>query len=229
MVVVPAATMPCEEDKTQEWTNVESSSDSFNEEEEDDNNIFHPDDEIIVDPKESMEAPIKRVSTPPKDGVIIIVGEYRNTSTNSRLAGKRYHPQNRSSHRPTIPTNNPTSVPSTPTRQTRPSTTQNLNRLRPRHRTRHLLLPLYPQFYILILLRSHLLLQIPFLRPLHVPQSNQSSLLRRVSPRNLLQRTLLAPHRQHRLLYISLAPPHHRKGTTSNAAFPRRILFESGV
>ena len=67
MVVVPATTMPCEEDKTQEWTTVESSSDSFNEEEEDDNNIFHPDDEIIVDPKESMEAPIKRVSTPPKD------------------------------------------------------------------------------------------------------------------------------------------------------------------
>jgi len=60
IVVVPAA-MPCEsEDKTQEWNGVEPSVDSFNDESEDDN-IFHPDDEIIVDPKESMEAPIKRV------------------------------------------------------------------------------------------------------------------------------------------------------------------------
>ena len=56
--------MPCEEDKGQEWTPVESSVDSFTEEEEEDDNIFHPDDEIIVDPKESMEAPIKRVSAP---------------------------------------------------------------------------------------------------------------------------------------------------------------------
>jgi hypothetical protein len=83
-VVVPAA-MPCEEDKTNEWNGVETSVDLFNEEEDD--NIFHPDDEIILDPKESMEAPIKRVSPSPK--LVLIVGEYWDKSTNSRMAVKR--------------------------------------------------------------------------------------------------------------------------------------------
>ena len=43
------------EEKLEEWNTSES---VYSE----DNNIFHPDDEIIVDPKESLEASIKRVS-----------------------------------------------------------------------------------------------------------------------------------------------------------------------
>jgi hypothetical protein len=43
------------EEKLDEWNTSES---AYSE----DNNIFHPDDEIIVDPKESLEASIKRVS-----------------------------------------------------------------------------------------------------------------------------------------------------------------------
>jgi len=42
------------DEKLEEWNTSES---VYSE----DNNIFHPDDEIIVDPKESMEASIKRV------------------------------------------------------------------------------------------------------------------------------------------------------------------------
>ena len=100
IIVVPAA-MPCDEDKTQEWNGVETSVDLFNEEEDD--NIFHPDDEIIVDPKESMEAPIKRVSPSPK--LVLIVGEYWDKSTNSRMAVKRDYAPNCSCHRPPIQTN----------------------------------------------------------------------------------------------------------------------------
>jgi hypothetical protein len=44
-------------DKIQDWNTVETSESLFDE----DDSIFHPDDEIILDPKESMEAPIKRV------------------------------------------------------------------------------------------------------------------------------------------------------------------------
>ena len=43
------------DEKLEEWNTSES---VYSE----DNNIFHPDDEIIVDPKESLEASIKRVS-----------------------------------------------------------------------------------------------------------------------------------------------------------------------
>ena len=48
-------------DKMQEWTTVETSQSLFDE----DDKIFHPDDEIIIDPKESQEAPIKRVKPHP--------------------------------------------------------------------------------------------------------------------------------------------------------------------
>jgi len=59
--VVPASQAVCEEEKgltekLSEWNTVETSEALFDE----DDNIFHPDDEIIVDPKESLE-PIKRV------------------------------------------------------------------------------------------------------------------------------------------------------------------------
>jgi hypothetical protein len=56
--VVPTQVVQCEEEKgLNEWTTVETPPESPDE----DDNIFHPDDEIIVDPKESMEAPIRRV------------------------------------------------------------------------------------------------------------------------------------------------------------------------
>jgi hypothetical protein len=59
--VVPQANSSDEDkslgDKIQDWSTVETSESLYDE----DDSIFHPDDEIIVDPKESMEAPIKRV------------------------------------------------------------------------------------------------------------------------------------------------------------------------
>jgi hypothetical protein len=59
--VVPQANSSDEDkslgDKMQDWSTVETSESLYDE----DDSIFHPDDEIIVDPKESMEAPIKRV------------------------------------------------------------------------------------------------------------------------------------------------------------------------
>jgi hypothetical protein len=42
----------------QEWNTIEKS------DLDQDDTIFHPDDEIILDPKESLEAPIKRVNSP---------------------------------------------------------------------------------------------------------------------------------------------------------------------
>jgi hypothetical protein len=60
LIIVPAQVTDFDDkmsgDKIQEWNTIEKS--DF---EQDDNNIFHPDDEIILDPKESLEAPIKRV------------------------------------------------------------------------------------------------------------------------------------------------------------------------
>jgi hypothetical protein len=54
--------VPCEEgkalnDKLREWNNIDMPQASL----EDEDCIFHPDDEIILDPKESMESPIQRV------------------------------------------------------------------------------------------------------------------------------------------------------------------------
>jgi hypothetical protein len=58
---VPSQTIQCEEERgLSDWTTVETPLESPYE----DDNIFNPDDEIILDPKESMEAPIKRVYIP---------------------------------------------------------------------------------------------------------------------------------------------------------------------
>ena len=61
LTLVPAANSSDEDksqgDKYQDWSTVETSESLFDE----DDSIFHPDDEIILDPKESLEAPIKRV------------------------------------------------------------------------------------------------------------------------------------------------------------------------
>ena len=58
-MIVRSQGIQCEEkgldEKLEGWNTSESVY-------SDDNNIFHPDDEIIVDPKESIEASIKRVS-----------------------------------------------------------------------------------------------------------------------------------------------------------------------
>jgi hypothetical protein len=66
--------------QSEEWSTVDRD-DTFEEEED---NIFHPDDEIILDPKESMEAPIKRVL--PIYYTLIYVGKYRNSSTRAGMA-----------------------------------------------------------------------------------------------------------------------------------------------
>jgi hypothetical protein len=58
-MIVPAQVTECDDkvlgDKMQEWNTIEKS------DLDQDDTIFHPDDEIILDPKESLEAPIKRV------------------------------------------------------------------------------------------------------------------------------------------------------------------------
>ena len=63
--MVPASAVPCEE-KAHQWNGMDTSADLFNKDKDD--TIFHPDDEIILDPKESMEAPIKRVRSPDSFG-----------------------------------------------------------------------------------------------------------------------------------------------------------------
>ena len=59
------------DEKLEEW-NVSESVYSEN------TNIFHPDDEIIVDPKESLEASIKRVVS---IFMLLIIGKYWHSST----------------------------------------------------------------------------------------------------------------------------------------------------
>ena len=88
---------------------------------------------------------------------INFVGEYWNTNTNTRMAVKRAHSQDRCpSHRSPLPSNPRTSLPSP---QTNPSTTPNLNHLRPSPRRLLIrIILLYPQLNLLLLLRSHHLL-----------------------------------------------------------------------
>lgn len=62
LTVVPTQVNECDEDKEmedklQDWSTIDSLATIF----DDDDKIFHPDDEIILDPKESSEAPIARV------------------------------------------------------------------------------------------------------------------------------------------------------------------------
>lgn len=62
--LVPSHPVPCEEgkalnDKLQEWNNIDTPQTSLDD--GNDDCIFHPDDEIILDPKESIETPIQRV------------------------------------------------------------------------------------------------------------------------------------------------------------------------
>jgi hypothetical protein len=59
ILVPPAKTLECDEDvKESEWSTIEHP--VFEEED----SIFHPDDEIIVDPKDPLDQPIKRVHPP---------------------------------------------------------------------------------------------------------------------------------------------------------------------
>jgi hypothetical protein len=65
-MVVPTQVNESDEDKEmqetlQDWNTIDSSATLF----DDDDKIFHPDDEIILDPKESSEAPIARVKSLP--------------------------------------------------------------------------------------------------------------------------------------------------------------------
>jgi hypothetical protein len=83
-------------DQIQDWSTVETSDSLFDEYD----SIFHPDDEIILDPKESMEAPIKRV--PPKKNSLT-TGKCGFTRTRTRMAFDRaHHPEKRAINR-TIP------------------------------------------------------------------------------------------------------------------------------
>lgn len=87
-MVVPTQVNECDEekemqDKLQDWNTIDSSGTLS----DDDDKIFHPDDEIILDPKESSEAPIARVTLLP--GVADETGKYRHPST--RVAHDRHH------------------------------------------------------------------------------------------------------------------------------------------
>lgn len=70
------------EDKLDEWNTIDSAATIF----DDDDKIFHPDDEIILDPKESLEAPIARVISYQE---VLMAGKYRNKTP--RVADRGYH------------------------------------------------------------------------------------------------------------------------------------------
>ena len=85
--LVPTQVNECDEDKEledklQEWNTIDAPATIF----DDNDKIFHPDDEIILDPKESSEAPIARVLPRHCE---LIAGKYRNASTG--VADRGYH------------------------------------------------------------------------------------------------------------------------------------------
>lgn len=87
LTIVPSQVTECDEDrdledKLQEWNTIDSAATIF----EDDDRIFHPDDEIILDPKESSEAPIARVIPCEYE---LTEGKHRNAST--RVAKHGYY------------------------------------------------------------------------------------------------------------------------------------------
>ena len=98
---VPSQAIQCEEDKAlneslEEWDTVETSDSLFDE----DDTIFHPDDEIIEDPKESSEVLIKRVSN-----VLyysLMIGEHWIPGTWTRMASSRSFVKSCASNRPTL-------------------------------------------------------------------------------------------------------------------------------
>ena len=75
MCVVPSQVIQCDAEE-KEWSSPAEESPV-----DEEDNIFHPDDEIILDPKESLEAPIKRVHPSLQTYGLIVQGQHRHART----------------------------------------------------------------------------------------------------------------------------------------------------